>query len=122
MTQSAEDGEDGQGTRGEESRDRGERLARSLFSRVSGTLSALLARIAHTHAALLLFVLNRCSRRLIHPDYRAAILINMTWPLIMKERARARLYDRRLKFLIGLSRRGLRENVTGRLKTTAASV
>jgi hypothetical protein len=50
MTQSAEDGEDGQGTRGEESRGRGERLARSLFSRVSGTLSALLARIAHTHA------------------------------------------------------------------------
>lgn len=33
---------------GEESRDR-ERLARSLFSRVSGTLSALLARIAHTY-------------------------------------------------------------------------
>lgn len=33
-----------------------ERLARSLFSRVSGTLSALLARIAHTYAALRTFL------------------------------------------------------------------
>lgn len=48
MTQSAEDGEDGQGMR-RGGQGRRERLARSLFSRVSGTLSALLARIAHTY-------------------------------------------------------------------------
>ena len=45
-----------------------ERLARSLFSRVSGTLSALLARIAHTYVVLVLSFSLYCRGASCSPD------------------------------------------------------